>query len=565
MTEKTGSKLFAEMLHGYGVSHVFYLPAIMLGGIAEMEPFGIKRVMTHGEKSAAYMADGYARASGKPGVCMAQQIGASNLSAGLRDAYMACSPVIAITGGPALHAHYKHGYQEVEDFSQFEPVTKMNARVDHVSRLPDLMRQAFRTATTGAPGPVHLQIQGPHGQVANEKTSLPPVVEHQFKSIPPFRSAAEPAHVQAALDLMAKAQRPIIVAGGGVTLSGAQAELVAFAEKIQIPVATSLNAKGAILDTHPLSVGVVGTYSRECANRAVYEADLVFYIGSHTGGQVTVEWAIPAAHTTVIQCDIDPEELGRSYPNAASLLGDAKTVLHQLTQSAHVSKHHAAWLDRVYELKKAWRDENTPLLTSSAKPIRPERICHEISKALPQDGVVVSDTGHSGMWTGAMIDMLHPQQRFIRCAGSLGWAFPAALGVKCALPDRQVIGFAGDGGFYYHIAELETAVRYKINLIMVVNNNSSLNQEIPLWDNVFPDKNSSIHQPDELWRFKPVNFAAIAESFGCVGIRVEDPDQIQAALQKAMTLNRPVVIDVVSEEQAFAKKAWIPKDTKNAH
>ncbi len=565
MSEITGSRLFAEMLHGYDVTHVFYLPAIMLGGIAEMENFGIKRIMTHGEKSAAYMADGYARASGKPGVCLAQQIGASNLSAGLRDAYMACAPVVAVTGGPAVHAHYKHGYQEVDDFSQFDPVTKMNVRVDHVSRLPDLMRQAFRAATTGTPGPVHMQITGPHGQAANEKTSLAPLTESQFKQIPPFRSPAEIQHVQAAITLLSKAERPIIVAGGGVASSRAHHELVKFAEKMQIPVATSLNAKGSITDTHPLSVGVVGTYSRECANRAVYEADVVFFIGSHTGGQVTVDWAVPKSNTTVIQCDINPIELGRSYPNSVSLLGDAKVVLEQLTAGATNSKGSSAWLARVDELKKAWRDQLSPLMHSDAVPIRPERICYEISKALPDNGIVVSDTGHSGMWTGAIIDMLKPEQRFIRCAGSLGWGFPGAMGVKCALPDQTVICFAGDGGFYYHIAELETAARFNINLVMIVNNNSSLNQEIPLWDNVFADKNSEAHKAEDLWKFKQLNFAQIAESFGCVGIRVEHPDEIAPALKKAIGLNKPVVIDIVSDVNAFAVKAWTPKDVKNAH
>jgi acetolactate synthase-1/2/3 large subunit len=153
MTQMTGSRLFAEMLESYGVSHVFYIPAIMLGGVAEMENMPIRRIMTHGEKSAAYMADGYARASRKPGICMAQQIGGSNLAAGLRDAYMAGSPVVALSGGPPVHAQYRNGYQEVQDLSQFDAVTKSNVRVDEVSRLPDLLRQAFRNATTGAPGP----------------------------------------------------------------------------------------------------------------------------------------------------------------------------------------------------------------------------------------------------------------------------------------------------------------------------------------------------------------------------------------------------------------------------
>ena len=559
MSEMTGSKLFAEMLKAYDVNHVFYVPAIMLGAIAEMGSLNIKRVMTHGEKSAAYMADGYARASKKPGICLVQQIGASNLAAGLRDAYMACSPIIAISGGAPINAHYKHGYQEVEDFPQFEPVTKMNVRVDHVSRLPDLLRQAFRVATTNSPGPVHLQITGPHGQVANEKTSLPVKVDQAFKQFPAFRPAAEKSHVIHALECLSHAKRPIIVVGGGAVASSAQQVLIEFAEKLLLPVATSMNAKGIIPDSHPLALGVAGTYSRACANQAIYESDLVFFIGSHTGGQLTVDWEIPAAGTKVIQLDINPAELGRNYPNDVSLCGDAKKILEQLiTLSKPISKR-LDWLNRIDALKDNWRKQFLPLLNSNDLPIRPERICHEISNLLPENGVLVSDTGHSGMWTGAMIDLHHKDQRFFRCAGSLGWGLPGAMGVKCALPDQVVICFLGDGAFYYHIAELETAVRQNINIIVIVNNNSAYNQEIPLWDNVFEDKKSIHHHPKELWEMNHLNFAKIAEGFGCAGIRVEKPEEISAAIQKAMRLNQPVVIDIVTDVNAFAPKAWSPR------
>src|SRR5476649_131573 len=270
MAKMTGARLFAEVMHGYGVTHVFYVPTILMRALAEMDEFKIRKIMTHGEKAAAYMADGYARASGKPGVCMAQQIGASNLAAGLRDGFMACSPMVAITGGSVPGSRYRHAYQEVEDVGQFDAVTKFSAQVDDVKRLPDLMRQAFRAATSGAPGPAHLRLSGLHGgAIGDMETELAPLVEEQFKRVPAFRPEPEPARVREALALLAKAQRPIIVAGGGVVSSGAQAELVELAEKLQIPVATSLNAKAAILDRNPLNVGVVGVYSRDCANKAV--------------------------------------------------------------------------------------------------------------------------------------------------------------------------------------------------------------------------------------------------------------------------------------------------------
>jgi acetolactate synthase-1/2/3 large subunit len=495
---------------------------------------------------------------------MSQQIGGSNLAAGLRDAYMASAPLIAITGGPPTHAHYKNGYQEVEDMSQFDSVTKFNARVEDISRIPDLLRQAFREATSGSPGPVHLEIRGPHGQIANAQADLNPMVEKRYVRTPPFRPMVDQEQINEVLSFIRQYKKPIIVAGGGVIASGAESQLKAFAEQLQIPVATSLNGKASMPDKHPLSVGVVGNYSRECANRAVCEADLVFFIGSKTGGQTTVDWAVPQTGTAVIQLDINAVELGRNYPNSMSLNGDAKAILQQLTSAAEQEKKadFSAWLSHTQGLVSEWRKHFEPLLNSNATPIRPERICQEISNALPANGVVVSDTGHSGMWTGAMIQLNQAGQSYVRCAGSMGWGFPGAMGVKCALPDQTVVCFTGDGAFYYHIAELETAARFNINLVVVVNNNGALNQEIPLWDSAYGSKEAAAQaDPNPLWKFEPINFAELAKSLGCVGIRVTDPNELQGALKKAFTLNAPVVIDVVSDINAFAKKAWTPKDT----
>ena len=556
MPRITGPRFVAETLRGYGVTHVFFVPQMLLETLTGMEGMGIRRVLTHGEKAAAYMADGYARASGKPGVCMAQHVGGSNLAAGLKDAYLACSPVIALTGGPAPLARYPHAYQELEDFTQFEHTTKFSAHVDHVARFPDMLRQAFREATIGAPGPVHLQIGGHHAETVMTEADLELLVENQFKEVPPFRPAADESQVTEAVRLLNAAARPIIVAGGGVTWSKAQAEVVALAEKLSIPVATSLNAKGTILDTHPLSVGVAGTYSRACANRAVAEADLVFFIGSHTGGQVTARWNVPRIGTPVIQLDIDAREIGRNYPAKLALLGDARTVLRQMLEAAGAGggSRRQPWLARVRVLIEEWRSSVAAEVNSEAVPMRPERVCREISRALPENAVLVSDTGHSGIWTGAMVDFTRPGQRLIRCAGSLGWGFPGALGVKCAVPDTPVICFAGDGGVYYHLAELETAARYGINLVLIVNNNSSLNQEIPHFDKAYggdPDERGC-----EMWGFTHVNFAKVAESLGCVGIRVEKPAELPGALERALAARRPVVIDVVTDHRAFSQKMW---------
>src|SRR5690242_7967347 len=467
-----GAECMADMLEAYGVTHVFHVPAVLRKTFAVMETrTKIKRLHVHSEATAAYMADGYARASGKPGICMAQVIGALNLAAGLRDAWLAHSPVIAFTGGREPKTKFRQVYQEVDDVPAFEPVTKWNATVDDVTRFPDMVRQAFRVATSGRPGPVHLQFRGNEGQIDAEEGEMEPLVEEQFARVPAFRPEPDQQSVLAALKVLQEAQRPVIVAGGGVRASAAQRDLVALAEALQIPVATSLNGKDTIPGSHPLSVGVVGTYSRESANRVVNRADLVCFIGSETGGMTTHFWAVPKIGTPAIQIDIDAEALGRNYPLEAAVNGDAKVTLAEMLKHADrgSATRRKAWVAEAQAICKEWATKYQGALTSEAVPIRPERLCGDLSKHMPDNAIVVVDTGHAGMWMGGMYDLTSARQSYMRSAGHLGWAFPAGLGAKCAAPERPVVTFTGDAGFWYHIAEIETAVRWKINAITVVN------------------------------------------------------------------------------------------------
>jgi acetolactate synthase-1/2/3 large subunit len=555
-TKRLGAEVIADMLAGYGVSHVFMVPAVLRRTFAEMERrTQIARIHCHGEKSAAYMADGYARASGRPGVCMAQVIGALNLAAGLRDAYLAHSPVIAITGGRDPKTKFRKVYQEIDDIPAFEPVTKFNATIDDVTRAPDMLRQAFRVATTGAPGPVHLQFRGNEGQIDAEEGEMEALVETQFSHVPPFRPQPQAEHVQAALALLQKAERPIFVAGGGVRASGAGRELVALAEALQIPVATSLNGKDTIPGLHPLSVGVVGSYSRESANKAVNRADLVCFIGSETGGMTTHFWAVPKIGTPAIQIDIEPESLGRNYPLAASVLGDAKAVLSAMLTQADKSSagRRAAWVKEIGALKAEWYARYKPMLESDAVPINPARICHELTQHVPDDAIVIVDTGHAGMWMGGMYDLRKDTQSYIRSAGHLGWAFCAGIGAKAACPERPVVAFTGDAGFWYHIGELETQVRWNIASVTLVNNNGGGNQSKRGFDRVYGGEGDN--RSRELWTYKPMNFAKIAEDIGALGIRVEKPSEIGPALAKAIASKRPAVIDVATDIEALAPTA----------
>ncbi len=550
----TGARVLAEMLDGYGVTHLFHVPAVLRRTMVELERHtSIKRVRPHGEASAAYMADGFARASGRPGVCAAQVVGAHNLAAGLRDAFLAHSPVIAMTGGRDPHTKFRKVYQEVDDVPAFESVTKMNVTIDAVERIPDMLRQAFRVATTGAPGPVHLQFAGNEGQIDAAESKMDAICEPQFASIPPFRPFAADADLSAALGLLAGAERPVIVAGGGVRASRAGDALVALAERLAIPVATSLNGKDVIPGTHPLSVGVVGTYSRASANRVVLDADLVFFVGTETGGMTTHFWKVPPLGARVVQIDIDPEALGRNYPAEVAINADVRTALQRMVELAGDVKPDRAWANVAAQHVIDWRLEFAPLLESDQVPMRPERLTAELTDLVPDDGIVVVDTGHAGMWMGGMFDLTSPTQSYMRSAGHLGWAFPASLGAKCAQPDRPVVCFTGDSGFWYHVAEIETAVRWGINTITVVNDNHSGNQSKRGFDRVYGGKQTE--KALEMWVFTEVDFAALAEEIGAIGIRVEKPADLAPAFDRALSAERPVILDVVTDIDALAPVA----------
>ena len=560
MTQMSGAKFLAETMHGYGVSHFFFMPVIVADAMPEMERLGITRVMAHSEKPAAYMADGYARASRSVAFCGAQSVGANNLAAGLQDAYLASSPVVALTGRLPQELQDRWAYQEVDHASPFSAVTKYSSRVNSTDQLPMFLRQAIREATTGTPGPAHLDLAGiAGGDISAGEADLDVVIEEQFTSLPPFRPEPDSASVNAALGELSRAARPVIVAGGGVTSSDAGKELIALAERLNIPVATALNAKAMFPADHPLAVGVPGAYSRACANQVLAEADLVFFVGSHTGGQVTNDWKLPRAGTRVLQLDINAVELGRSFPISVGLQADVRAGLQKmLDTSAEVGtasdeQQRATWIGRVQQLVGDWKASVDDLWNSDDEPMRTERLCKELTELLPSDSILLSDTGHSGIWTGTMIDFKSPDQSFIRCAGSLGWAFPAAFGAKAAAPDRPVITFAGDGALWYHFMELDTGVRYGLNTVTVVNNNASLNQERGLNERNY---GGPLPGSDELWKLTETDFAAMSEQMGGFGITVTKPGDFEGALDQALNAGKPAVIDVKTNIDSIAPAAW---------
>jgi acetolactate synthase-1/2/3 large subunit len=543
------SDQIAEMLAAYGVSHFFFVPVILPETVKRMPARGILPVMTHGEKAAAYMADGYARISRKVGVCGAQAIGSTNLAAGLRDAYMARTPVIALSGVPSPVTAYRNLYQDVDDHGAFEAVTKWNADVPGPARFPDLLRQAFRSATSGVSRPVHLGLAGRTGNMGDTPAEGVTRAEPRYGTAPADRPLADLSSVAAAVQLLSGARRPVILAGNGVARSGAARELVALAEQLRIPVVMSLNGMATIGVDHPLYGGVVGEYGADSANRILLGADVVLVAGSSLGSMTTRTWSLISNKTQVIQLDIDGAEIGRNFACAVPLVGDAGAVIGQLAAAAS-RPGPKEWVAEVADIKTAWRDEVHGDESSSDVPVRPERLFRMVGEELAGDGIVVGDTGHVGAWSARHL-RLSGGQAIVRAAGSLGWGLPASLGVKCAAPGREVVCVTGDGGFFYHVAELETARRYGINVIVVVNNNTSLNQEQFLWDTSAADQ-------DKNWRFHDTDLVAIAKGFGCHAARVDDPDDFGAALDKARASGLPAVIDVRTDPAIASPQSYGP-------
>jgi len=561
MPKMTGAECLARMLQGYGATHLFMVPAVLRRTLAELERHtDIVSVHTHGEKSAAYMADGYARASRRPGICMAQEVGVLNLAAGLRDASLAHSPVIALTGGRWSKHRYRRLYQDAEDLNALAPYTKMNVAIDDVIRIPDLLRQAYRVATTGCPGPVHLQFAGQEGELDREEGELDTVCEPRFAQLPGIRVEPNPREIAKAWQACASAERPVLVAGGGVRAAGGGEALRLFVERAGIPVVTTLNGRDTIPDTHHMCVGTVGTYSRPSANKLVSQADLVLFVGTEAGSMTTNFWRLPMPGTRTVQIDANPEALGRNYPPTVAVLGDAARALEMLAD--HIPHGELTrrldWISRARALKNETANQTRAIRESNAVPIRPERICHELSELLPSDAVVIVDTGHAGMWMAGFFDMSAPSQSYIRSAGHLGWAFPAGIGAKAACPERYVVTFTGDLGLWYHIAEIETAVRANIPVVTVVNNNRSGNQSKRGFDLAYGGQ--ATEKSRALWVHSEVNFARIAQEMGALGIRVERPGELASAIEQAIAAKRPVIVDVVTDIEAMAPLAWDPEE-----
>ena len=529
------------MLKEYGTTHIFYEEMLFPALMRKAEDLGIRPIIAHSEFGAAYMADGYARTSHKPGICMAQAIGAPNLAAGLHDAWLACIPLIAITGKRPPIQRYRNAYQDSDHIAAFGAFTKFSADVVDPNQLPILLRQAYRESVSGKPRPVHFDILGFGGiELEGLEVDAPLVVNKEYSVYPPFKPAAAKEAIATAAKEIASAQRPVIIAGRGAIIGNAQNAITDLITKADIPLITTNDGKCIIDESSPYWYGIVGGYGMDCANKIVSKSDLVIYVGSQISDMSSLAWTVPDVSTRVIQIDIDGSEIGRNYPNCLALFGDAGTVAAQLADAVAAGKHDT-WRKECDALVKDTLDKQAARCASNSTPIDPARLCHEVSKALPDNAVLVSDTGWSAVWSSTFIRM-KASQKYIRAAGTLGWSYPASLGAKCAAPDRPVVNFTGDGAFYYCMSEMSTAMKYGINTVTVINNNESFAQCY----SVIADSDYKDDDQRAQWRFgfNPLNFAEIAKGFGLHAVRVTESAKIGPAITEALAAGKPALVEV---------------------
>jgi len=533
-----GAQAVWESLVREGVEVVFGISGGAVIHLYHALPdYPIHHVLMRHEQAAAHAADGYARATGKVGVCMATSgPGATNLVTGLATAYMDSSPVVAITGQVPTSLIGKDAFQEVDITGITLPITKHNYLVTEVEALPTVIKEAFHIARTGRPGPVlidvakdvqaaTLEYEGP--QEVNLPGYRPTLIGHQRQ-------------IKQAAQLINQAQRPVIIAGHGVVLAGAEAELRELVEKAQIPVVNTLLGLSTIPETHPLCLGMGGMHGEAYANKALQDADLILNVGSRFDDRLTGPVSTFVPEAKIIHIDIDPAEIGKNVPVDLPIVGDARNALQALLPLIEPASH-PDWISKINE----WRVESgeRDILQQETDALIPQYVVRHIWHATAGEAIMVSDVGQNQMWEAQYF--LHHKPRGLISSGGLGtmgFALPAAIGAQIGQPKEMVWATAGDGGFQMNIQELATVVQEKLPLKMAILNNGFLGM-VRQWQQFFFEGRYSgtpLLGPD---------FAKVAEAYGIPGFTVREKSQVVPAIEQAMAIDGPALIDFVIEQE----------------
>ncbi len=548
------SQAIVEMLKQYGVRYVFGVPGDT--GLALYEAFRqakgeIEHVLARDERSASFMADAYARISFRPGVCEGPSgAGATYLVPGVAEANASSIPLIALTTDTPLSEEGRNVLTALDQQALFAPVTKWCTVVKQADRIPDIMRKAFRVATSGRPGAVQITLPM---DILDEGVEAPLLhAEEACRTYPAYRTRPDPAAVQKAAELLLQAESPVIVAGGGAVTSQAWPEITALAEALDIPVGTSITGKGSISEAHPLSVGVVGgNGARAYGNALLESADLILYIGCKTDSVTTVDWTLPPLSTskTIIHVDVDPIEIGNNYPTAVGLVGDAKLAVADLLQAVRErleksTRPRRAPLESIADQIVTWWADFEEKAGMECTPIKPQQVIKELAELLPADSIVIADAGTPTPFTAAYFRSQAGRRVIIpRGYGGLGYAIPAVLGAKLAAPQSTVVGLMGDGSFGMSSNELETLGRLGLPVTLIQFNNSCFG-----WIKV----SQKLYHEGQYYGVdfsSDTDHAAIARGFGLRGVRVEYPQDVRAALREALAGEQPTFIDVITQSE----------------
>lgn len=536
---KTGAGILLDGLAEQGVTTIFGYPgAAVLPIYDELDGSGIRHILVRHEQAAAHAADGYARASGKTGVCLATSgPGACNLVTGIATAYMDSVPMVALTGQVPTTSLGLDAFQEADITGITAPITKQNYLVKRTEDLAGIIREAFFISRTGRCGPVLVDL--PRDVLANriEHDGTPPA--------PAFRKSRRPAdrrQIEKAVAALTAAERPVIYAGGGVVASGAAAEVVALAEALLVPVTTTLMGLGIIPGDHPLNLGMPGMHGTRCANAALTECDLLFAVGVRFDDRVTgaIETFAPGA--VVVHIDVDPAEIGKIRPADIPIVGDAKAVLAEILGCIRKRGERSAWLSRIAREKV-----EHPLRCPDGAGLRPQRIVRDLCSLLAGAGIIATEVGQNQMWTAQHYCFRRPRSWISSGGlGTMGYGLPAAMGAHFARPDETVCLVAGDGSLQMNIQELGTVAQYAIPLKILVLNNCYLGM-VRQWQELFYDRRYACTD------LPPVDFAKVARAYGIEAETVESGEEVRGTLANALEHPGPYLVDfrIEREENVF--------------
>ncbi len=554
-----GAEAMVKMLEAHGVQHIFGLcgdTTLPFYDAMRELPHSMTHVLTRDERSAAYMADGYSRVTGRVGVCEGPSGGgATYILPGLVEANESSYAVLGITTDISVGSYGKYPLTEVDQEALMRPLTKFNTVIKQAVHIPRMVRKAFRAATTGRPGAAHLGLPYDIQYDAVEASDI--WADAALQTYPAYRCAPEQSAVEAALEAMLSAKNPLIVCGGGVVIAGAMEALNQLASRLDIPVATSISGQGSLAETNPQCLGVVGSNGGTDETWEMMQAaDLVVFMGARAGSTTTARWEAPSPTTRIVHFDSDPMVIGANYRTEVGVVGDLRLSLeaaNAVLDMRDAKTFGGAAAIATLKARKFARFHQ--LAASTEAPIRPERVIATLQKLLPEDATILSDPGTSCPYFSAYYQLPQAGRHFItnRAHGALGYAMAAALGAWFGRPERKVVAMMGDGSFGFTVGELETITRTKAPITYIVFSNASFGW---IKASQMADKGARYYNVD----FNRVDQAAVAAAFGVKSWRVEDPEQLESIMKQAISHNGPTLIDIITQplEQANAPvRRWM--------